>query len=92
MQKSILRVRDRFTVTLTREVRKALGIKVGQRLEALVQDDKIILRPLPEQPSKLSKEILREARMSLGQIRETALSEAERGAERSLRKKMRADR
>lgn len=78
MLKGILRVRERFTVTLTREIRKALGIKVGQRLEAIVQDDRIILRPLPEDPSKLSSEILREARMHLNQIKETALSEAER--------------
>jgi bifunctional DNA-binding transcriptional regulator/antitoxin component of YhaV-PrlF toxin-antitoxin module len=92
MLKGVLRVRERFTVTLTREVRKALGIKVGQRLEAIVQDDRIILRPLPENPSKLSSVILREARMSLNQIRETALSEAEREAEQALRKKMRAGR
>ena len=36
MLKGVLRVRERFTVTLTREVRKALGIKVGQDRKSVV--------------------------------------------------------
>lgn len=41
----VVRIREKYQVTLPSKIRKALGVEVGDFLEAEVEKDRIILKP-----------------------------------------------
>lgn len=61
---SIIEVDNRYRITLLKEIRDALGIKKGQKLDALVTQNEIILTPLPDDPLKRLTELVGDVRFN----------------------------
>jgi len=55
---SIVKVGERYTIVIPKEIRRSLGIKKGQLLRVLSDGERIIIEPLPEDPFKVFEQIL----------------------------------
>ena len=58
LSKSIVKVGERYTIVIPKEVRRSLGIKKGQLLRVVSDGEKIIIEPLPDDPFKVFEQIL----------------------------------
>jgi bifunctional DNA-binding transcriptional regulator/antitoxin component of YhaV-PrlF toxin-antitoxin module len=68
---SIIEVDKRYRITLSKEIRGALGIKKGQKLYALATQKEIILIPLPDDPLKRLAELVGDVQFNR-EVREKA--------------------
>lgn len=48
---SVVTLNQKSQIVITKEIRKSLGLKPGDQLTAVVEDDKIVLRAKPGNPS-----------------------------------------
>jgi AbrB family looped-hinge helix DNA binding protein len=48
---SVLKLNQKSQIVISKAIRKSLGLKPGDRLAAVVEGDKIILRPEPKSPT-----------------------------------------
>ena len=48
---SVLKLNQKSQIVISKAIRKSLGLKPGDRLAAVVEGDKIILRPKPKSPT-----------------------------------------
>ena len=48
---SVLKLNQKSQIVISKAIRKILGLKPGDRLAAVVEGDKIILRPKPKSPT-----------------------------------------
>jgi len=58
LSESIVKVGERYTIVIPKEVRRSLGIKKGQLLRVVSDGEKIIIEPLPDDPFKVFEQIL----------------------------------
>lgn len=49
---TVLKLNEKSQIVISRKIRKLLGIKPGDELAALVEGEKIILRPKPRSPTE----------------------------------------
>lgn len=56
---SIVKTSSKGQVVIPVEIRKKLGIKPGQRVNLTLVDDKAVITPLPEDPIKALRGILK---------------------------------
>lgn len=49
--KSVVTLNEKSQIVITKEIRKSLGLKPGDQLAAVVDGDKIVLRPMPKSPT-----------------------------------------
>ncbi|MHB9301516.1 AbrB/MazE/SpoVT family DNA-binding domain-containing protein [Thermofilum pendens] len=54
----VVRVTERYRVTIPLSVRRELGIKVGDKLRVRVEGKRIILEPIPEEPRNPLEDML----------------------------------
>jgi len=54
----IVRVKRKFNVTIPKKLRKVLPVHVGQLIEVKLEDDRIILKPISEDPSSKLEELI----------------------------------
>jgi len=54
----IVKVKRKFNVTIPKKLRKGLPVKVGQLVEMKLEDDRIVLKPIAEDPSVKLEEIM----------------------------------
>ena len=47
---SVLKLNQKSQIVISKALRKSLGLKPGDRLAAVVEGDKIVLRPKPKSP------------------------------------------
>ena len=47
----VLKLNDKSQIVISKQMRQALGLKPGDQLAAVVEGDKIILRPKPKNPA-----------------------------------------
>jgi len=48
---AVLKLNGKSQIVISKEIRKALGLKPGDQLAAVVEGDKIVLRPKPKNPA-----------------------------------------
>ena len=48
---AVLKLNEKSQIVISKEMRKALGLKPGDELAAVVEGDKIVLRPKPKNPA-----------------------------------------
>jgi len=48
---AVLKLNKKSQVVISKQMRKALGLKPGDQLAATVEGDKIVLRPKPKNPA-----------------------------------------
>ena len=48
---SVLKLNQKSQIVISKAIRKALGLKPGDQLAAVVEGNKIVLRPKPERPT-----------------------------------------
>lgn len=51
-------MKRKFNVTIPKKLRKVLPIEVGQLIEMKLEEDRIILKPIAEDPSSLLEELI----------------------------------
>jgi AbrB family looped-hinge helix DNA binding protein len=49
--KNVLTLNQKSQIVISKQIRKSLGLKPGDQLAAVVEGDKIVLRPKPKSPS-----------------------------------------
>lgn len=54
----IVKVKRKFNITIPKRIRKSLPVKVGQLVEMRLEDDRIILKPIAEDPSHRLEELM----------------------------------
>ena len=54
----MVKVKRKFNVTIPKKLRKGLAVKVGQLVEMKLDGDRIILKPIAEDPSRRLDEIM----------------------------------
>jgi len=58
----VVKVGDKYRITVTRSVREVVPLRVGQKVAVVPFGDKIVVQPLPEKPeeelAKLTKEVV----------------------------------
>jgi len=54
----IVRVKRKFNVTIPKKVRKVLPVHVGQLIEVRLEDDRLILKPISEDPSSRLEDLI----------------------------------
>ena len=70
----VVKVADKYRITITHSVRKVVPLKVGQKVAVIPFGDKILVQPLSDKPeeelAELTKDILfdREARMKASKL------------------------
>lgn len=47
----VLKLNEKSQIVISKEIRKRLGLKPGDQLAAVVEGDKIVLRPKPKSPT-----------------------------------------
>jgi AbrB family looped-hinge helix DNA binding protein len=47
----VVTLNEKSQIVISKEIRKSLGLKPGDQLSAVVEGEKIILRPRPKSPS-----------------------------------------
>ena len=47
----VLKLNEKSQIVISKQMRQALGLKPGDQLAAVVESDKIILRPKPKNPA-----------------------------------------
>jgi AbrB family looped-hinge helix DNA binding protein len=47
----VLKLNEKSQIVISKQMRQALGLKPGDQLAAMVEGDKIILRPKPKNPA-----------------------------------------
>jgi len=47
----VLKLNEKSQIVISKQMRQALGLKPGDQLAAVVEGDKIILRPKPKNPA-----------------------------------------
>ena len=47
----VLKLNEKSQIVISKKMRQALGLKPGDQLAAVVESDKIILRPKPKNPA-----------------------------------------
>lgn len=47
----VLTLNEKSQIVISKEIRKRLGLKPGDQLAAVVEGDKIVLRPKPKSPA-----------------------------------------
>jgi bifunctional DNA-binding transcriptional regulator/antitoxin component of YhaV-PrlF toxin-antitoxin module len=53
----VVEVADKYRITITRPVRKAVPLKVGQKVAVVPLGERIIIQPLPEKPEEKLNEL-----------------------------------
>ena len=48
---AVLKLNEKSQIVISKQMRKALGLKPGDQLAAIVEGDKIVLRPKPKNPA-----------------------------------------
>jgi AbrB family looped-hinge helix DNA binding protein len=48
---NVLTLNEKSQIVISKQIRKRLGLKPGDQLAAVVEGDKIILRPKPKSPT-----------------------------------------
>jgi AbrB family looped-hinge helix DNA binding protein len=48
---NVLTLNQKSQIVISKQIRKTLGLKPGDQLAAIVEGDKIVLRPKPKNPS-----------------------------------------
>jgi AbrB family looped-hinge helix DNA binding protein len=48
---NVLTLNQKSQIVISKQIRKILGLKPGDQLTAVVEGDKIVLRPKPKSPS-----------------------------------------
>ena len=48
---AVLKLNEKSQIVISKKMRQALGLKPGDQLAAVVENDKIILRPKPKNPA-----------------------------------------
>ena len=48
---SVLKLNQKSQIVISKAIRKILGLKPGDQLAAVVEGDKIVLRPKPKSPT-----------------------------------------
>ena len=48
---AVLKLNEKSQIVISKKMRQALGLKPGDELAAVVESDKIILRPKPKDPA-----------------------------------------
>ena len=48
---TVLKLNEKSQIVISKQMRKALGLKPGDQLAAVVEGDKIVLRPKPKNPA-----------------------------------------
>ena len=48
---AVLKLNEKSQIVISKQMRRALGLKPGDQLAAVVEGDKIILRPKPKNPA-----------------------------------------
>jgi AbrB family looped-hinge helix DNA binding protein len=48
---NVLTLNQKSQIVISKQIRKRLGLKPGDQLAAVVEDNKIILRPKPKSPA-----------------------------------------
>lgn len=54
----IVKVKRKFNVTIPKKLRKNLPVKVGQLVKIKLEDGKLVLKPIAEDPSGRLEEII----------------------------------
>ncbi len=49
---TVLKLNEKSQIVIGKQIRKTLGLKPGDQLSAVVEGDKIILRPKPRNPAR----------------------------------------
>jgi len=49
--KNVITLNQKSQIVISKQIRKSLGLKPGDKLAAVVDGDKIILRPKPKSPA-----------------------------------------
>jgi AbrB family looped-hinge helix DNA binding protein len=49
---TVLTLNEKSQVVISKAIRKSLGLKPGDQLAAVIEDDKIILRPKPKNAAR----------------------------------------
>ncbi|MGZ8454732.1 MAG: AbrB/MazE/SpoVT family DNA-binding domain-containing protein, partial [Candidatus Binatia bacterium] len=47
----VLKLNEKSQIVISKQMRQALGLKPGDQLAAVVESDRIILRPKPKNPA-----------------------------------------
>ncbi len=92
----LVKVKEKFQVTIPASIRQQLGLKVGDVLEAEVEDDKIVLKPkiVLDRSEALKKlfSVLEKNRKDLSEISEDeVVQDALEAIEEARREKQRKD-
>lgn len=48
---TVVKLNEKSQIVISKQLRKALGLKAGDYLAAVVEGDKIVLRPKPKNPA-----------------------------------------
>ena len=48
---AVIKLNEKSQIVISKKMRQALGLKPGDQLAAVVESDKIILRPKPKNPA-----------------------------------------
>ena len=54
---AVLKLNEKSQIVISKQMRKALGLKPGDQLAAVVEGDKIVLRPKPKKPAARLRDI-----------------------------------
>jgi len=49
---AVLKLNEKSQIVISKQIRKTLGLKPGDQLSAVVEGDKIVLRPNPKNPAR----------------------------------------
>jgi len=84
----IVKVKRKFNVTIPKKLRKDLSVKVGQLIEMKLEGDRIILRPIVEDPSNRLEELIGNVSPeSLSEQAEAIVKEAKSSLARKLERR-----
>jgi AbrB family looped-hinge helix DNA binding protein len=88
MYKSV-KIKKKYNVTIPKSVRKKFELKIGQLVQVSIEGNKIVLKPLPSDPSgKLEKLIgSLKAEGMKGEAEKIILKEAKLGLARKLKQR-----
>jgi len=82
-----VRIKKKFNVTIPKRVRKKLEVKVGQLVQVSIDGDRIVLKPVPYDPSEKLEELIGSLKQE--QIKEQSEKLIVKEAKSSLAKKLR---
>jgi len=84
----IVRVKRKFNITIPKKLRKDLTVKVGQLIEMKLEGDRIILKPIAEDPSSRLEELIGNiSSESISKEAEAIVKEAKSSLARNLERR-----